>query len=151
MRTRLFASIVFYGPLFLFAGCSGAPEDDTSELVPAGGLVVLDGEPVSNAAVQFVPTKGGSPAFGVTDDLGMFTLRNARGREGAEPGEYRVTISKFAQPDGTPIPQDADSGIIGSMGMEHLPENYSNFDRTELKAEIPATGSSDLYFELVTK
>lgn len=133
-------------------GCSGPATDDTAELVPASGTVMVDGDVVANAAVTFHPTgTTGDPAVGVTNELGMFTLTNSRGREGAEPGNYKVTISKFALADGSPFPPDADSGDFAALGVEHIPPKYSDPGQTELTAEVPPGGKSDLYFELSTE
>ena len=39
------------------------------------GIVTLDGKPLPNATVTFSPTNGqGSPAYGVTDAMGHYTL-----------------------------------------------------------------------------
>jgi hypothetical protein len=133
-------------------GCSGGANDDTAELAPSGGTVVLDGAPVANAAVTLTPAaKAGNGAVGVTNEFGIFSLTNVRGREGAEAGSYKVTISKFAMEDGSPFPPDADSGDFAALGVEHIPPKYSDPQQTELTAEIPPGGKNDLYFELTTE
>jgi hypothetical protein len=133
-------------------GCSGGAGDDTAELAPSGGTVVLDGEPVANAAVTLTPAaKAGNGAVGVTDEFGVFKLTNVRGRDGAEAGTYTVTISKFAMPDGSPFPPDADSGDFAAMGVEHIPPKYSDPQQSKLTVDIPPGGKNDLYFELTTE
>jgi hypothetical protein len=157
MRTISFAGrylgmALLLAPCF-FAGCSGQESDDTAELAPSGGMVTLDGDPVAYAAVTLHPTTGssGAGAFGTTDETGMFTLKNPRGREGAEAGSYKATISKFAMEDGSPFPPDADPGDFAAMGKEHMPSKYSDPERTQLTVEIPPGGKPDLHFELTSE
>ena len=138
----------------LLAGCSSGlrelPEE-TAELVPVGGVVTLDGEPLANAVVQFYPTsdgQGGAGYFGHTDLTGRFDLASPGGRSGAAPGSYTVVISKFARADGSPFPPDADSGAFAAEGVEHVPPKYSDSGRTELRATVPQEGKTDLEFPL---
>ena len=62
------------------------------------GVVVLDGEPVADATVVFVPEAAdGLVATGRTNAEGRFTLTSVRGGKpngGALVGEYAVTFSK---------------------------------------------------------
>ena len=58
------------------AGCGGG-----SGPVPVRGVVKLDGQPVANAAVVFVPqTPGGREAYGSTDANGAFRLTTIEAR-----------------------------------------------------------------------
>ena len=138
----------------LFAGCnSGLRElpEETAELVPVGGVVTLNGEPLANAVVQFYPTSGGGQGagyFGHTDLTGRFDLASPAGPSGAAPGSYTVAISKFARADGSPFPPDADSGVFAAEGVEHVPPKYSDPGRTELRATVPQEGKTDFEFPL---
>ena len=62
------------------------------------GVVVLDGEPVADATVVFVPEAAdGLVATGRTNAEGRFTLTSVRGGKpngGALVGDYAVTFSK---------------------------------------------------------
>ena len=69
------------------------------------GIVTLDGQPVADANVSFVPKQASSPddlnasllAGGATDVAGKYTLSTARGSAvggGTTAGEYKVTIVK---------------------------------------------------------
>ncbi len=90
---------------FVFAaiavvGCGGASTLDTH---PVEGVVTLDGEPVPNATVMFVPVdeQQGLSATGITDQSGVYTLTAvgtgedvARAGGGTLPGEYQIGVIK---------------------------------------------------------
>jgi hypothetical protein len=69
----------------LFAGCSN--------LVAVQGEVTLDGKPLPNAKVMFMPKGGGRPAEGTSDAGGKFRLTTNQPLDGAAPGEYVVTVT----------------------------------------------------------
>jgi hypothetical protein len=71
----------------MLAGCGGVT------YVPAVGQVKLEGKPVADCAVLFVPVAGGPAASGVTDAEGRFQLTTTN-RPGAPVGDYTVTITK---------------------------------------------------------
>ena len=70
------------------------------------GSVTMDGHPVQNAHVVFIPIKYESVSgqtqnfsYGTTDATGNFTLKMANGKAGAAKGIHRVLISKLSQAD----------------------------------------------------
>lgn len=73
-------------------GCSG----DSARLVPTEGIVLIDGKPAANIAVQFMPdvVKGGKgpTSFGTTDAEGRFRLQTNDGQSGAVVGPHLVTL-----------------------------------------------------------
>jgi len=72
-------------------GCSKSPPP----IVAAGGVVLLNGQPLPNAQVQFIPMIQGFGAeyiaVGVTDEKGRFTL-TCNGQPGACACETRVIV-----------------------------------------------------------
>jgi hypothetical protein len=77
------------------AGCGG------NGLVTVTGKVTLDGEPLSDATVIFVPVEGAnklSTPGGRTDESGVFYLTTREINDGAMPGEYNVTVTKKELP-----------------------------------------------------
>ncbi|WP_437221900.1 hypothetical protein SH661x_002529 [Planctomicrobium sp. SH661] len=59
------------------------------------GKVTLNGKPVVGAGVIFNSSSGGEadgPAYGQTDESGMYTLRYGSDRKGAVPGTKKVMI-----------------------------------------------------------
>ena len=153
----------------LSAGCSGK----LPEAVPVSGTVLHEGKPLEGATVTFRnQTEGemvaGALALGTTDSEGKFTLQSHLGAtevaDGVVPGNYRVAISKFIPPRGM---SEADYEekraeevkIMEAEGqvppnkqvppkVELLSAEYSNIQKTTLKATIPEGGNEDLKFEL---
>jgi hypothetical protein len=73
------------------AGCSpGRPT-----IIPIRGSVTLDGKPVAQATVLFVPAAGGVPGRGVTGPDGGFTLTTFAEGDGVIAGKHRVAVSKM--------------------------------------------------------
>lgn len=69
-------------------GCGdGGPELGTVQ-----GRVTLDGKPVPNATLTFIPQFEGSPSYGVTDSNGSYTLAFTDTKNGAMLGSFDVQI-----------------------------------------------------------
>ena len=104
--------------LLLVAGCGR----QGPTLLPASGVVTLDGQPVAEAGVIFTPTDGGPSASGATDSQGRFELRTVN-RPGAVAGKHVATVTKQ---ETTGI---GEFGAVGPEGIKtiwHVPEKYSN-------------------------
>lgn len=142
--------------LMVAAGCSQSLENDPDastskgELVEVTGTVMLDGSPLGNAFVRFEPDSGtkGTMSWGLTDSSGSFRLQKNNNLQGCHVGRHKVTVSKFARKDGTPLPKDVDGATAAAEGMEHLPPRYSDLDQTELSFDVPKEGKK---FEIVLK
>jgi len=78
----------------IFSGC-GAP---ANQLAPVSGLITLDGEPLENAKVIFIPEKHRKDglklpySFAITNEKGRFILATETGRKGAVIGNHSVVI-----------------------------------------------------------
>src|SRR5690349_16946793 len=93
MRTKAVHSGLLGCLTLLSLGCG-------SNLVPAEGTVTLDGQPLANASVGFVPDEEGlQTASGTTDKNGRFRLMIGDRKAGALPGKYKVLVSKFLVPE----------------------------------------------------
>ena len=94
------------------------------EIARVEGTVTLDGIPLPNAAVVFIP-ENGRPAGATTDQSGRYALTFTRGRKGALLGRHRVRITTARDPsetpDGQPIP-----GV-----PESIPVNYNSQSKLE--------------------
>src|SRR5262245_44763471 len=124
--------------LAVLCGCGAA--DSGPPLVPAEGVVLLDGKPLSGADVMFEPrgsTKG-QAVFGRTDAAGKFVLRTPDGkRTGAAVGEYHVVVNKLIRPDGSDFVPDPNSGPMDTGGFrEVLPATYSDNAQSQLAAKV---------------
>lgn len=102
------------GVMAAVAGCGASkPKAVSTEMVE--GIVTLDGQPVSEATVTFLPVQEGTgaSATGMTDSEGKYTLTAVGAGIGAQPGagtlpgEYYVGVVKASLPD---IPASADLG-----------------------------------------
>ncbi len=78
------------------------------DLVRARGKVTLEGKPLAGAVGTFHPTsKGENAAVGGTDRAGNFDMKTAGLGNGVLPGEYRVTVTKFASEEKMMDPDEA--------------------------------------------
>jgi hypothetical protein len=107
--------------LFLLPGCkSKAP---SPAIVEAEGVVLLDGQPLKNVRVSFVPVGDYSQeytAFGSTDDAGNFTL-TCHGQAGAAAGENMVIVEEGEIPEHL-----RGKGRIGEKEREELNKYYKS-------------------------
>jgi hypothetical protein len=97
-------------PLFLvgLAGCGGDP-DAAVTLVSVKGVITLNGKPMANAVVQFVPDPGnktGTAGGDTTGPEGNYMARY-RGRSGLAPGKYKVSISPGTPSNVSGVPTGA--------------------------------------------
>jgi hypothetical protein len=134
------------------AGCSRGPT-----LVPAGGTVKLDGQPLAGATVTFVPQQAGRPATGTTDEQGTFRLATAQAGQGAAPGPYTVTVM-LARYQNVPARSaaegeeaDTTSGSGGPVPQVEIvvPIRYNSPASSGLTATV-APGAEPFVFELTT-
>ena len=134
-------------------GCTPAANPNIPELVPVDGTVSMDGAPLANASVVFIPagaTQGG-PSYGLTDEGGRYALEYQAGQKGAPVGEFKVVCSKWIMPDGSdyvgvpggPSPMEAGA-------KEKLSPKFSDENATTLKATVPAGGGT-INFDLTEK
>jgi hypothetical protein len=117
------------GILLVASGCG-------EKLGTVTGKVTVDGEPVSDLEVTFIPVDAemGTDAIGFTNEQGEYKLIYGRGNVGAPIGDYRVTI--------------AGAELDGDSGEPYrLPPKYSDRRQTELTATVEG-GENTINFEL---
>jgi len=111
----------------LAAGCSG---DNWVMNEQVDGTVKLDGKPVANAVVEFVPsvdTKKQAPVSrGTTDEKGHFVLECDNKKSGAVIGKHSVLVLTGRGEDDAKQPVSA------------VPNVYSNLAKTPLKIDVTA-------------
>lgn len=138
--------------LCLSVGCGSDPGPVAKEepSVPASGMVTFKGKPLPEFQVVLMPIDGRRPATGVTDAEGKFVLGTNTPGDGAPAGLSKVGIV-WAGPEQTGDAVDQ-SAIDDPSKMPKppvvIPMKYSNPETSELTAEVPASGTSDLKFEL---
>ncbi|HZL88859.1 MAG TPA: hypothetical protein VFB96_10840 [Pirellulaceae bacterium] len=104
-------------------------------LAPVDGIVTLDGQPLGNVLVVFVPDGSGGPvsrATGIADAAGRFELKTEDGRLGAAVGSYRIVVEDLALQD---APRDPD-GTILVMPPTRIPDRYASTLTTTAAAQV---------------
>lgn len=123
-----------------------------SGLVPAEGLVLLDGQPLAGATVTFMPQAKGRPASAVTGADGRFKAALPDGKGGLAPGEYRVVVMLVKQAVVAAGGEAAETASGGGGGppVEYIvPQRFGNPETSGLTASL-SRGATDLRFELVS-
>jgi len=146
-----FRTCVIVGVGFAIGCGGGGTKGPVIQTVPVSGNVLLGDKPLSDAAVVFTPVQGtkGTGGFGITDADGKFSASVDPTKPGVAPGTYAVTVTKWAQKDGSPIPAGKTAADVEAVQV--IPDAYSNpslenpknvvtvpKEGTELKLEIPA-------------
>ena len=139
------------------SGCMGTtseesarPVFDPATLVPASGVVTVNGKPTPGVVLTVQPTAGGIPAVGESDAEGKFTLSTS-GQPGATPGEAKVAISYLLSAEGAPQGVGARSSLVQPPAMlaarEKFPPEYADLGRTLVKATV-VKGGPPLTFDV---
>jgi hypothetical protein len=104
-------------------GCSQS--EPQTALFDVTGCVQMDGSPLANAAITFIPRDGtkGTGAFGATDEDGHYELKKSNNKDGIEAGQYTVVFSKFAMPNGSSVPEG--KSPIDAGAREVLPRRLT--------------------------
>jgi hypothetical protein len=123
----------------LAAGCGKAPPPP---IVPVEGIVRLDGKPLNNAAVRFIPQIEYGPEYiatGVTDAEGRFRL-TCKGKPGACACENRVVVMEADIPPKLQG-ENAQAELakyLQSLGGRPIPPRYGNLVESPLSASVKA-------------
>jgi hypothetical protein len=132
----IFRTAVLVGLILFLLGCN------SSGISPVAGQVLLDGAPLPNASIQFVPQGTGRDATGATDAEGNFTMSTNEPRDGVMAGTYKVVITARAT---APAQQfaSADEAMRAAAVAKPMPPNsifplkYTRADQTPLTIEVP--------------
>jgi len=118
--------------------CGGSGDSD---LHPVHGEVFFNGKPASGAAVHFHPVdeEEGSPAYATVQDDGSFRLSTRGTFDGAEAGDYRVTIS-------WPKEERIEGELV--YGPDQLGDRYRNPETSNLKFTVVAGENEVPRFDL---
>jgi hypothetical protein len=145
----LFGAGILAGLLGVAPGCGGSK--DTDGLISVVGNIKVDGETAPNAVVKYIPqgNTGGHGGEGTTDSTGRYEITNAKGKKGLPPGQYKVTVSRRLNPDGSP--PGPNEMPIESNARETLPSKYTDPEKTELKVNLSADDKRSFDFDLKVK
>lgn len=148
MRSCKFSLVLGSIVLLVLVGCE---TESVGEVVPAAGIVTLDGKPASGISITLVPQEGvkGRGGYGSTGEDGAFSLQSDTEVPGVPAGYYRMLFQKYAMPDGSPIPPDtsaADAGIINQ-----LPPVYSHPEQSPVYVTFPTPDGQPLTIDLKSR
>lgn len=132
-RFRWLARLLLAGLLpgcLLASGCGSRPR-----LVPASGVVRIDGKPAAKLVVTFAPEAEGTGTFrsvGMTNEQGEFQLSTVDGKPGVIPGTHKVTIEDLSIND---APRSAD-GTVLKMPAPRFSAFHGSAQQSPLKREV---------------
>jgi hypothetical protein len=125
---------------FPLLGCGGP---DRPVTVSVSGTVMLDGQPVEGATVNFLPQDQakGRAAVGKTDSTGKFTLSTFEAGDGAMAGSYQITVARptldsVAQMEKGGSVSDAEVSKEAESVGPPIPTKYSNVKTSGLTATV---------------
>lgn len=145
--TACFFSLLF---IVAFIGCGSS----SIRVEYVEGIVTLDGEPVSEATMTFLPKTETPPmemATGMTDANGAYKVSSVTGKAvaGAVAGEYKVAISKVLI-TAKEVEYGAIRGPHDIQQTHLLPAIYADYQNTPLTATVNK-GKNKIDFELKSK
>ena len=128
------------------AGCSGVKTPPVGQV---GGVVTLDGQPLTKGQVQFVPdsSKGtkGRMAVGLIGADGRFQLTAFKPGDGALVGFHKVVI--ICEEDMPAFDPKSPPPPPKSL----IPVRYTNANTSGLTAEVKSAGKNDFTFALESR
>lgn len=119
----------------------GCGDDGRLPTAPVSGVVTLDGRPVIEGEVLFLPATG-RPARGKLDADGRFTLRTYASSDGAVVGTHRVGVVAF-RGEATP---ESETQTIEWL----VPEHYANPETSGLSFEVQPGQTNPANFTLTS-
>lgn len=119
-------------------GCGGKGGVGT-----VSGTVTLDGQPLADGLITFIPADGNSPTAGGKIAAGSYSVEASRGSQKVVINATKVTGSRKAYAN------DPNSPVITTTA-EILPKKYSDALTTELTVEVKG-GSNTADFNLTSK
>jgi len=131
----------------VFAGCAEPPPP----IIEAQGTVLLDGLPLKNVEIRFVPMIDNGMEFiakGVTDKDGRFTM-TCKGQSGACACGSQVVIREAEFPANlkSEHKQVELAEYIKSLGGRPLPQKYTNLVSSPLVVNV-IPGQKEYLFNL---
>ncbi len=123
-------------------------------IVPVKGMVLLNGQPLPKATVQFVPERSDLGAeftsMAVTDENGEFTLTcGYKDRRGATVGQHTVVVTEAGPPDELRTSRDYREiqKYQAKLANRPIPPKYGSVSASPLKVEVKE-GQEDVKLEL---
>jgi hypothetical protein len=117
--------------------------------VPVSGKVTWQGRPLPDGMVAFIPTTTGEghptrSAGGEIGAEGTYRLSSYRPNDGAQPGEYRVTVTSYSS-------RSRRGDVDVKQTISRIPERYGKPSESGLTFRIPAEARGPLTFDIDLK
>jgi len=106
-------------------GCSSSGP----EIASVSGRITMDGKPLPDATVVFIPENGRSAA-GRTDANGVYALNFTEGRHGAIPGPNSISITTARESE-----QDENGKVLRPAAKETIPMEYNAASKLSFNVE----------------
>jgi len=143
-KTKTMFACVMLAMALLLSGCGG---NTMKGLVNVEGTVTLDGNPLPEGTVTFMPvdvSNGGSPSSGKIDSNGSYELQFSKSNTGIKPGTYVVTVNSWE----TVATMDAKGKAV--PGKSRIPEKYSSSDASRIEITVNDESSQTFPIELTS-
>lgn len=151
-RFRILAAAAVLAAVCVVVGC-GPPKP---VVIAGGGVITINGDPLPNAEVRFVPMHEGLDssfiAIGVSDDDGKFELRFPGKTESTVcAGENRVLVFEGPMPESAR--GQSEKAILEAVAFTKslknrpIPRKYSNLSESPLSVEV-TEGKNEYNLEL---
>jgi hypothetical protein len=111
-------------------GCGGNSNPTTYKVI---GVVTVDGKPIDGATVSFTDVANGPhAAVSKTDSEGKYALTTFEAGDGAVPGTYKVSVTKYGK--------EEEAGPYNPAGDEEIiPEGDQDAFEAAYGADMAAT------------
>jgi hypothetical protein len=130
-RSRGVAVALAVVGLLAVAGCGGDPR-----LEPVEGTLRLNGKPLANVQVEFLPEANGPRSRGVTDQDGHYRLATDGQKSGATVGSHRVLLYDLQVYNDESVGRMKKDQDATPVRPSRIPAAYANPASTPLKKEV---------------
>jgi hypothetical protein len=153
MYKKFFTSLIFVLLLFLY----GCRPSGLTGLVPCSGTLTLEGTPLNDASVTFIPNQETNDseqrnAFAKTDSAGHFTMTTLKENDGVYPGKYWIIVTKYEQSGQFvktgEVNSETGKDILFEPAINRLPARYENYLESKLEVTVPVSGNKKFMLEL---
>jgi hypothetical protein len=128
-------------PLTLVAISGCGSEEDRIALQPVSGIVTMNGKPLANASIVFLPEAGNAvstPGNDVSGPEGTFKLM-WRNRAGVSPGKYKAIVTESSPAENLTTGVDPYMARLGKEVSQTARKNAVAPARKEFPVEVSAT------------
>jgi len=148
---KLASSAILLMCVCVLAGCGGRANDEWTaqrhKVAAVSGVVLLDGQPLEGATVNFFSADREVTAYGRTNAQGEFQLTTYDAGDGAVAGAHKVTVKKV-ETITVPNPEDPNLPPISSKETWHTPKRFGSVGTSPLSANVDPGGTSGIKLEL---